>query len=395
MFGTRENERLAGELKAAQVRIAELEAEVERAARDQISTALLSVRSFRMQLELEVQRAERYGRPLAVALIDIDGFRQFNLQHGYEAGDALLRAVGTTIVNVTRGNDLACRLAGDEFAVIFPETEHVGASEALGRVLVAMETLEVAGVRGHSASAGIATLEPGQSPERLLAAAGTALDAARAAGGAQAAMFATPAEQSVDAAVATAHGDVVSALASALEERDQYTGDHSDSVVELAARVAETLALKPEEVARVRTCALLHDIGKLGIPDEILHKEGPLDDREWEIMRQHPIIGERILRAIPGMGAIARAVRHDHERWDGKGYPDGISGEEIPIDARIVLACDAYHAMVSDRPYRKAMSQREAMHELTENAGTQFDPQVVEALVGYLYGRRQSGLTAV
>ena len=395
MFGTRENERLAGELKAAQVRIAELEAEVERAARDQISTALLSVRSFRMQLELEVQRAERYGRPLAVALIDIDGFRQFNLQHGYEAGDALLRAVGTTIVNVTRGNDLACRLAGDEFAVIFPETEHVGASEALARVLVAMETLEVAGVRGHSASAGIATLEPGQSPERLLAAAGTALDAARAAGGAQAAMFATPAEQSVDAAVATAHGDVVSALASALEERDQYTGDHSDSVVELAARVAETLALKPEEVARVRTCALLHDIGKLGIPDEILHKEGPLDDREWEIMRQHPIIGERILRAIPGMGAIARAVRHDHERWDGKGYPDGISGEEIPIDARIVLACDAYHAMVSDRPYRKAMSQREAMHELTENAGTQFDPQVVEALVGYLYGRRQSGLTAV
>ena len=99
-------------------------------------------------------------------------------------------------------------------------------------------------------------------------------------------------------------------------------------------------------------------------------------------MRQHPVIGERILRAIPGMGAIARIVRHEHERWDGGGYPDGLAGEEIPIEARIILACDAYHAMTSDRPYRKAMSHREAMAELTTNAGTQFDPQVVEALVG-------------
>ena len=112
-------------------------------------------------------------------------------------------------------------------------------------------------------------------------------------------------------------------------------------------------------------------------------------------MRQHPVIGERIIRAIPGMGGIARAVRHEHERWDGGGYPDGLAGEEIPIEARIILACDAYHAMTSDRPYRKAMPHREAMAELTANAGKQFDPQVVESLVGYLYGRRQSGLAAV
>ncbi len=163
----------------------------------------------------------------------------------------------------------------------------------------------------------------------------------------------------------------------------------------MAAKVAEYLALDPAEIARVRTAALLHDIGKVGVPDEILHKEGPLDDREWEIMRQHPVIGERILRAIPGMGAIARAVRHEHERWDGKGYPDGISGDEIPIESRIILACDAYHAMVSDRPYRKAMSEAEAIAELGNNAGTQFDPDVTGVLVGYLYGRRQSGLTAV
>ena len=106
-------------------------------------------------------------------------------------------------------------------------------------------------------------------------------------------------------------------------------------------------------------------------------------------MRQHPVIGERIIRAIPGMGAMARSVRHEHERWDGTGYPDGLAGERIPIEARIILACDAYHAMISDRPYRRAISHSEAITELTTNAGSQFDPQVVEALVGYLYGRRQ------
>jgi HD-GYP domain-containing protein (c-di-GMP phosphodiesterase class II) len=119
------------------------------------------------------------------------------------------------------------------------------------------------------------------------------------------------------------------------------------------------------------------------------------DEREWEIMRQHPAIGERILRSMPGLGAIAKIVRHEHERVDGCGYPDGLAGEQIPIGARIILACDAYHAMVSDRPYREAMSHNDAMAELNAHAGTQFDGAVVEALIGYLYGRRQSGLATV
>jgi HD-GYP domain-containing protein (c-di-GMP phosphodiesterase class II) len=112
-------------------------------------------------------------------------------------------------------------------------------------------------------------------------------------------------------------------------------------------------------------------------------------------MREHPAIGERILRATDGMGQVAKIVRHEHERWDGTGYPDGLSGHEIPLGARIILACDAYHAMTSDRPYRQAMSHAEAVAELSAGAGTQFDPDVVEALVGYLYGRRQAGLTAI
>ena len=397
MFPSRENARLAGQLEAARVRIAELKSELARASsRDPISSQLLTLRTFRTQLELDVQRAERYGRPLAVAVLDIDRFRQFNLEHGYGAGDLVLARVGGAITAAIRTNDLACRVGGDEFAIMFPETDAAGAHEAVGRILRLLESVEAGGVRGHAASAGVAALEPGQTPESLLAAAAAALETARAGGGGHAAVFATADGDPIDAdALAGVHGDVIAALASALGERDRYTSDHSESVVDLAARVGESLALDPARVAKLRTAALLHDIGKVGVPDEILHKPGPLDEREWEIMRQHPVIGERIIRAIPGMGAIARAVRHEHERWDGNGYPDGLAGERIPIEARIILACDAYHAMVSDRPYRRAISHSEAITELTTNAGSQFDPQVVEALVGYLYGRRQSGLATL
>jgi diguanylate cyclase (GGDEF)-like protein len=397
MFAWREKARLSAELTATKQRVSELESELERvSSRDSISDELLTLRVFRTQLELEVQRAERYGRPLAVAMVDIDGFRKFNLKHGYAAGDQALAGVGAAIARGTRSNDLACRIGGDEFVILFPETEHTGAHEAVSRILISLENLEAGGVRGHSVSAGIAMLEPGGTPETLLAVASTALEMARAAGGGQAAMFSTTGEEAIGGdGLASVHGDAIAALAVTLAERDRYTSDHSKLVVDLAAKVGETLALDAEGIGRLRTVALLHDIGKVGVPDEILHKPGRLDEREWEIMRQHPVIGERIIRAIPGMGAIARAVRHEHERWDGQGYPDGLAGEQIPIEARIILVCDAYHAMAADRPYRKAMEHREAIAELSANAGTQFDPQVVEALVGYLYGRRQSGLATV
>jgi diguanylate cyclase (GGDEF)-like protein len=392
---SRDRDRLAAELAAARQRIGELETELARAgSRDPVTGDLLTLAAFRAQLELDVQRAKRYKRPLSVAVLDIDRFRHLNLKHGYGAGDLVLGAVAKLIGAGTRGSDLACRIGGDEFAIMFAETRTPQAAEAMQRVLVEMEDLEAGGVRGHSASVGVAGLERDQSTEALLAAAGSALEQSRAAGGGQTVIFQGDEEFSEDA-LASSHGDVIAALASALGERDRYTGEHSESVVELTAKVGEALALDAEEIARVRTAALLHDIGKVGVPDEILHKPGPLDDREWEIMRQHPVIGERIVRAIPGMGTIARIVRHEHERWDGGGYPDGLAAEAIPVGARIILACDAYHAMTSDRPYRTAMSHHEAMAELTANAGSQFDPNVVEALVGYLYGRRQAGLAAV
>ena len=391
---TRDRKRLSETLADARQRIAELEAELSRLEqRDPLTRSLLSLMAFRTQLELDVARAHRYGRPLAVALIDIDGFRQLNLEHGYASGDALLVAVGHLIAEQTRVHDLACRMGGDEFALLLPETGAHAAMGAVERILVKLEELEAGGVRGVSVSVGIAGLEPSQKPESLLAAARAALEQARAGGGRQAAVFGGT--DASEEALHPGHGDVIAALASALQERDRYTGEHSESVVDLTVRVGESLAIDREEIGRIRTAALLHDIGKVGVPDEILHKAGPLDDRDWEIMRQHPVIGERILRAIPGLGAVARIVRHEHERWDGNGYPDGLSDTRIPVGSRIILACDAYHAMTSDRPYRKAMPHAEAMTQLSSNAGSQFDPEVVQALVGYLFGRRQAGLAAV
>jgi diguanylate cyclase (GGDEF)-like protein/putative nucleotidyltransferase with HDIG domain len=173
----------------------------------------------------------------------------------------------------------------------------------------------------------------------------------------------------------------VQALAAAIEARDDYTHDHSEQVVSLATDVARLLGLSPADLDAVRHGALLHDVGKLAIPNEILHKPGPLTDAEWRVMAEHPVIGERILRRTPQLGHLAPIVRHEHERWDGSGYPDGLAGTEIPIASRIILACDAYNAMITTRPYRDAMSPADAVAELRDKSGTQFDPQVVAALL--------------
>jgi diguanylate cyclase (GGDEF)-like protein/PAS domain S-box-containing protein len=173
----------------------------------------------------------------------------------------------------------------------------------------------------------------------------------------------------------------IQALLSALTARDQYTGAHSHTVVKLATCVALRLGLNDEQVQEVEQVALLHDIGKVGIPDSVLQKRGPLSKQDWQLMFQHPAIGARILAGTRTLAHLAPAVKAEHERFDGNGYPDGLAGQEIPLASRITFACDAYHAMTSDRPYRKALSPDIARAQLREGAGSQFDPQVVEALL--------------
>jgi response regulator RpfG family c-di-GMP phosphodiesterase len=181
-----------------------------------------------------------------------------------------------------------------------------------------------------------------------------------------------------------AQADASQGLMAALDARERYTADHSRAVLDLANAVARELALSEPEQIEVGQVALLHDIGKVGVPDAVLQKPGLLDDEEWELMREHPAIGERIVAAIDALAHLAPAIRAEHERWDGTGYPDGLAGDAIPLASQICLACDAYHAMTSDRPYRAAMQAGAAVDELRANAGTQFSPRVVEALVAVL-----------
>jgi diguanylate cyclase (GGDEF)-like protein/putative nucleotidyltransferase with HDIG domain len=382
-------QQLQQQLSAAQERIAELEQQLAAKAEIDPVTGLSGPNSFARTVELEVERCRRHGTSLSIAVLDIDGFRIVNSSHGRPTGDYVLRTFGQALAEHTRANDLVTRSGGDEFLLALPETDGAEAVQAFDRLMLELEALRVGPIETLSASVGIAQWARGMTLDDLIEKAGERMRAARAAGGGRVEANGDAGERSES----SGHHDAVVGLAEALTERDRYTGEHSEEVLDLVEQVARGLALDEQEVSRIRYAALLHDIGKVAIPDEILHKPDKLTDEEFEVMKTHTIVGERILRAIPGLGGVARIVRSEHERFDGGGYPDGLKGEEIPIGARIILACDAYHAMVSDRPYRKAMDHREAIRELGKNAGSQFDPQVTEVLIGALYSKRQAGST--
>ncbi|HVE68812.1 MAG TPA: diguanylate cyclase [Solirubrobacteraceae bacterium] len=389
MLGRREREsHLEEHLSEAKARINELESELRARSEYDRVTGLGTLDRLRNQLDIEAARARRHGRDLAVAVLDVDDFRAACARHGHAAGDDVLRTVAGVLVEQTRAHDITCRGAGDEFVVLMPETGLEGAAVCIERMLRALETTPAGKVETVRLSAGIAAYDRGESPGAALGAAYVALDRSRRLGGNR--VTAGTDHEDVTPEEAD-RSNMLSALSVTLSERDPYTGDHSEEVLKLVEGVARGLGVGDEEIDRIKAAALLHDIGKVAISDDILNKPGPLTDDEWKIMKEHTVIGERILRAIPGLGSVARIVRHEHERWDGGGYPDGISEDSIPIGSRIILACDAYHAMTSDRPYRERMSHAEAVAELSRHAGTQFDPEVVEVLVGQLYLLRQGG----
>ena len=175
--------------------------------------------------------------------------------------------------------------------------------------------------------------------------------------------------------------ETVQALAAAMEAKDHYTAEHADMLASMAVAVGAKLGLSAEQLRDVQYAAVLHDIGKIGIPGHILNKPDKLTDEEFAVMAQHTIIGERIIANIDYLAPIAGIIRSAHERWDGRGYPDKLAADRIPLASRILLVCDAYHAMTSDRPYRPAMPQAQALEELRRNAGSQFDPHVIEAFL--------------
>jgi diguanylate cyclase (GGDEF)-like protein len=354
--------------------------QVQQAARTDALTGLLNHGAMQVRVREEIARARRDGTPLSFVIIDLDDFKRVNDIRGHQAGDELLRRVAGVLQSELRPYDQVARYGGDEFVLLLPGSDEADATAVAERVRDAVIREQVGGC-----SLGVAQWHEPLEADGLLEHADRALLLAKRTGKGRVAVANADVEREL--AMLQAHKGspaAVQALAAAIEERDNYTNEHSEEVVHLARGVAMILGLAAEQVDRIAHAALLHDVGKLAVPDEILHKRGMLTHDEWEVMAEHPVAGERILLRIPDLAVIAPVVRHEHEHWDGTGYPDRLRERKIPIGSRIILACDAYHAMLTDRPYRAALSVDEAMAELRRGAGKQFDPDVVDALLDLL-----------
>ncbi len=333
----------------------ENEVMLQRSQREALSDGLTGLPN-RRALARELDAVISAGAPATLLLYDLDGFKLYNDSFGHPAGDALLVRLSARLLESLGPADSAFRMGGDEFCVLLRD-ELVTSSPAAELALRERgEGFDVAASFGAvrlPQEAADATDALRIVDQRLYA----GKERRRASAGAQA-------------------GD---ALLRVLGEREPELHTHLRDVAHLADAVAAELALDPEAVAEVRRAAELHDVGKMALPDLILHKPGPLTAEERTFVEQHTIVGERILGAAPALRAVGRIVRSSHERWDGGGYPDGLRSDAIPIGARIVFACDAYDAMVSERPYRRAGTPEAALEELQRCAGTQFDPAVVAA----------------
>ena len=298
-------------------------------------------------------------RPLLIVLFDLNGFKSYNDTYGHPAGDALLTRLGSALTRAVDGRGHAYRIGGDEFCVLgLAPAEHHSELAALARAALT----ERGDGFAITAALGTATLDAPDSDWD---------DALRDA---DRRMYAEK-----NGLRGSAGGQSAAVLLRVLTEQHPDIGDHADSVAALTEQVGRELGMTEEDRTTLWQAASLHDIGKAAVPDAILDKPGPLDDEEWTFMRRHTLIGERILDSAPALTTAARLVRSSHEHFDGNGYPDALAGADIPLGARVIAVCDAYDAMVSDRPYRRAMPKAQALQELARCAGTQFDPVVVDA----------------
>jgi len=332
-----------------------LEASEEEALTDDL-TGLANRRA--LMADLERVAAAIPPESMVLALYDLDGFKAYNDTFGHPAGDDLLRRLGKQLAASVAPYGRGYRLGGDEFCIL-AATRAVPADE----ICEAAE--EALSDRGTGFSIG-ASWGKVVIPVEVV----TPTDALRLA---DRRMYAKKGRRA-DSARSQTRG----VLLRVLHEREPELERHLDGVARLASVFGRQINLDAEEIDVLGRAAELHDVGKIAIPDEILHKNGELTEEEWALMRKHPKIGERVLEAAPALGPVAKLVRSTHERWDGNGYPDRLAGREIPLGARAILICDAYNAMTEGRPYRQPMSSEEAVEELRRGAGTQFDPELVK-----------------
>jgi diguanylate cyclase (GGDEF)-like protein/putative nucleotidyltransferase with HDIG domain len=365
------------------IRNAQLYETVRQQADTDSLTAVYNHRRLQERLDEEIERSRRYEHCLTVVLVDVDGFKLFNDVYGHPIGDRVLQTVAQTLRNNTRATDHIGRYGGDEFMLILPETDIAGAHDLAQRMLKAItsEELIVNGARLPLAiSVGIASFpQDATNKHELVAHADAALYESKRSGGS-----AVRQANLVRKDWLLSQGNtfsVLEGLVQAVDAKDHYTREHSEVVTDAALLLAERLNLSDETRRALRIAGLLHDVGKIGIPDHILKKPGRLTVEEYEIMKQHVVLSEMIIKGVPQLNDVIDAVAHHHERFDGTGYPYGKAWDEIPLLGRIMAVADAYSAMCMDRPYREGLSWPEARAELVRGAGTQFDPELARLFV--------------
>jgi len=370
---------------AAPIENAQLYSRAEQRSRVDELTGLFNRRHFEERLKEEIARHSRYGEAFSVLLLDLDHFKTYNDIYGHPSGDTILSQVGRIIRNSVRDGDQAFRYGGDEFAIILPHTAMEDARVVAERVREQIARRMKEKAIAVTCSIGLAGYpSDGAIPGELVTVADTALYYAKRTGANRVYLSSKILSESSEDGGTHARQNGLSAiyaLASVVETRDPCTYGHSRKVNTYAVALAEAIGLSPDQVFRVSTAALLHDVGKIGVPDKILNKKGKLDEEEWQAIKTHPKLGATIIGNVPNLVPCVNIVLHHHERWDGDGYPEGRKGEEIPIEARILAVADAFEAMTSLRPYRPALCHERAIGELRAGAGSQFDPELVEVFI--------------
>ena len=373
----------AAEFEAKQALLAEA---VARAERDPL-TGLLNHRAFHKRLEEEADRAQREGSSLAVGVLDLDNFKFFNDAHGHVVGDDVLRRVAAVLQECCRPQDILARYGGDEFALLMPGASPDEAARTPARLRARMDGVGYQ-PPGYdvmipmSISVGVAAFpQEGATRMDVVELADSRLRRAKTGEGARAEKLRATLTHSVQGF------SMLDALVTAVDNKDRYTHRHCEDVLAYSLEIAREMGMDEATQQVVATAALLHDVGKIGVPDAILRKPGNLTEAEYDAVKQHPQMGAVIVSAVPGFEDTLDAIRHHHERWDGQGYPFGLAGEAIPFLARLMAVADAYSAMTLDRPYRKGMSAARAQSVLAEGAGIQWDPECVHA---FLRARRHA-----